>query len=270
MTAEAARFTGSIPEHYDHCLGPNIFVDFAVDMAQRVAALAPSRILETAAGTGILTRRLRDALPAGTSLTATDLNPPMLEVAKAKFQGADAVEFMPADAMALPFADAAFDAVVCQFGVMFFPDKGRSYGEVHRLLAPGGHYLFSVWDAFRYNPFAGIANGVVERFFPDDPPQFYKVPVSCHEIDPVKNALIAAGFSDISISVVSRQKEVVDPAAFARGLVFGNPLVEQIRMRGGVDPEEVVATILRELQREFGAGPTRMPLQIIVFSARRP
>ena len=269
MTAESARFTGSIPEHYDRGLGPNIFVDFATDMARRVAAVAPSRLLETAAGTGILTRSLRDALPAGTSLTATDLNPPMLEVAKGKFRSGEAVEFMPVDAQALPFPDTVFDAVVCQFGIMFFPDKDKSYREVHRVLAPGGHYLFSVWDAFSYNGFIAIANGVVERIFPNDPPQFYKVPVSCHEIDPIKNALISAGFSDIEISVVSLQKEVADPAGFARGLVFGNPLIEQIRARGGVDPEEVVATVLRELQREFGSGPMRMPLQTIVFSAAR-
>ena len=123
MKDDAAGFTGSIPEHYDQGLGPVIFVDYAADMAHRVAACAPTRILETAAGSGIVTRQLRDVLPIGVQLTATDLNAPMLDVARTKFQPGEQVEFKPADAMALPFEDGSFDAVVCQFGVMFFPDR---------------------------------------------------------------------------------------------------------------------------------------------------
>ncbi len=145
--SDDANFIGDIPEHYDRGLGPIIFVDYAADLARRAAACVPARVLETAAGTGIVTRQLRDLLPVGVRLTATDLNPPMLEVARAKFQPDEDVDFRHADAAALPFADDSFDAVVCQFGVMFFPDKDRSYREIHRVLAPGGRYLFNVWDA---------------------------------------------------------------------------------------------------------------------------
>jgi len=109
--------------------------------------------------------------------------------------------------MALPFADASFDAVVCQFGLMFYPDKAKSCSEVYRVLAPGGRYLFSVWDSHRYNPFARIAHEVARRFFPADPPQFYNVPFSCHQIDPIKELLIAEGFSGISVVVVRHEKE---------------------------------------------------------------
>jgi ubiquinone/menaquinone biosynthesis C-methylase UbiE len=136
-----ASFIGTIPEHYDRGLGPVIFADYAADIARRAAAGSPARVLEIAAGTGIVTRQLRDLLPAGADLTATDLNPPMLEAARAKFRPEEQVDFRPADATALPFRDRSFDAVVCQFGVMFFPDKDRSYREIHRVLAPGGRYL---------------------------------------------------------------------------------------------------------------------------------
>jgi ubiquinone/menaquinone biosynthesis C-methylase UbiE len=146
MSDDAAGFVGNIPQYYDQGMGPMVFVDYAADIARRVAAGNPARVLETAAGTGIVTRKLRDALPAGVHLTATDLNPPMLDVARSKFHAGEQVEFRPADATALPFADRSFDAVVCQFGVMFFPDKAKSYSEVYRVLAPGGRYLFSVWD----------------------------------------------------------------------------------------------------------------------------
>jgi ubiquinone/menaquinone biosynthesis C-methylase UbiE len=264
-----ASFVGSIPQYYDGGLGPVIFVDYAAEMARRAAVLKPKRVLETAAGTGIVTRHLRDMLPADASLTATDLNPPMLEVAKTKFKPGEAVEFKPADAQELPFADASFDVVVCQFGIMFFPDRGKGYQEAFRVLSPGGRYLFSVWDSHRRNPFGRIAHETAGRFFPVDPPQFYRVPFSCHEIDPVKEALADAGFSDIDVSVVSRTKEIADPSGFARAMVFGNPLLDQIKARGGVDPEDVIAANLDGLKREFGSERMRMPLQAIMFSARK-
>ena len=127
MSSDAASFIGNIPQHYDQGLGPIIFAEYAADIARRAAASRPARVLETAAGTGIVTRKLRDALPGDTQLTATDLNPPMLDMARAKFRPGEQVGFQPADAVALPFADQSFDAIVCQFGVMFFPDKAKSF-----------------------------------------------------------------------------------------------------------------------------------------------
>jgi ubiquinone/menaquinone biosynthesis C-methylase UbiE len=152
MAGEASGYVGSIPHHYDQNLGPLLFTDYAADLACRIATLNPRRVLETAAGTGIVTRALRDALPANAKLTATDLNAPMLDIAATKFHPSEAVDFRTADATALPFADASFDAIVCQFGVMFFPDKDKSYREAFRVLATGGHYVFSIWDSHYHNP----------------------------------------------------------------------------------------------------------------------
>jgi SAM-dependent methyltransferase len=272
MSNDAANFIGDIPEHYDRGLGPMIFADYAADIARRVAGRSPARVLETAAGTGIVTRQLRSLLNARAHLTATDLNAPMLEVARTKFQPGEPgeqVDFRPADATALPFPDSAFDAVVCQFGVMFFPNKDSSYHEVHRVLAPGGRYLFSVWDSHRYNPFARLAHEVAGSFFPDDPPQFYRVPFSYYQIDLIKESLLGAGFADITVAVVRLEKEIANAALFARGLVYGNPLIEQIRGRGGADPDRILDALAKALRQEFGADPGRMPLQAIVFSASR-
>ena len=269
MSNDAVGFTGNIPQHYDQGLGPIIFAEYAADIARRAAAGRPARVLETAAGTGIVTRKLRDALPDGAQLTATDLNPPMLDLARSKFRLGEQVSFQPADATALPFADRSFDAVVCQFGLMFFPDKARSFSEVFRVLSPGGRYLLSVWDSHRHNPFGRIAHEVAARFFPNDPPQFYSVPFSCHQIDPVKEMLITAGFGDVEIAVIPLERELPDIAHFARSAVFGNPLIDQIRSRGSVDPERVVDALEQEYRREFGAGPGRMPIQAIVFSGAK-
>jgi SAM-dependent methyltransferase len=138
---------------------------------------------------------------------------------------------------------------------------------VHRVLAPGGRYLFSVWDAHRYDPFGRIAHEVAGSFFPSDPPQFYRVPFSYYQIDPIKESLIGAGFTDIEIAVLKLEKEIPDAALFAKGIVYGNPLIDQIRARGGVDPDRVVEAATQALQAEFGPDPGRMTLQAIIFSA---
>src|SRR5258707_497950 len=145
MSDRASAFVGSIPDFYDQGLGPIFFAEFADDIARRVAAMAPARVLELAAGTRIGTPTLRGPLSAGeTKIPAPALTPPMLEVAGGKFRAGERVTLRPADATALPFPDGSFDAIVCQFGLMFFPDKDQAYREAHRTLAPGGRYIFSV------------------------------------------------------------------------------------------------------------------------------
>ena len=270
MIDDAAGFTGTIPEHYDRGLGPIIFVEYATEMAKRAAVGNPTRVLETAAGTGIVTRRLRDARAGwrqsnGDRSQRSDARDRTHQVPARRRGRVPACRRYGA-----ALSGRGFDAVVCQFGIMFFPDRGRSYHEVHRVLAPRGRYLFSVWDAHRYNPFGRIAQEVGARFFPVDPPQFYTVPFSCHRIDPIRDAVADAGFADFEAAVVRLDKEIPDVVAFARGLVFGNPLIDQIRARGGVAPERIVEVLVEDLRREFGADPGLMPLQAIMLSAKKP
>jgi SAM-dependent methyltransferase len=267
MIDQAAHFVGTIPENYDSGLGPHLFVDFAADLARRATAAKPGRVLETAAGTGIVTRFLRDALPGSARLVASDLNPPMLAVARRKFGAAERVEFQPADAAALPFVDGTFDAIVCQFGVMFFADKDLAYREAYRVLGRGGRYHFNVWDSFDFNPFARISHDTIAGFFNGDAPAFFTVPFGYHRINKINSSLLAAGFTDISVHVLKIDKTITASRQFAEGLILGNPIIEEIRVRGTTDSAAIIAAVGAALQNAFGEDPGRMPLQAIVFSA---
>lgn len=268
MNDVLSAFTGSIPEHYDRGLGPHIFAGYAADIAARVAALEPKRVLEMAAGTGIVTRQLRDALPADTHLTATDLNAPMLAVAAKKMSPGEQVDFLPANACELPFKDGAFDCVVCQFGVMFFPDKDLSYREAHRVLSPGGSYILNVWDSMDANPFARVAYDTIAGFFDNDPPQFYKLPFHYHDRKAIAASLMDAGFDDITITELKLLSKIPSAKAFAEGLVHGNPVAVEIVERGTTTVEDVTSAVTGALVAEFGE-PGTLPLQAIVFEARK-
>ncbi len=267
MSQDSSQFVGSIPENYDRGLGPHIFEDYGREIARRAADRGAKRVLELAAGTGIVSRYLRDALPSEVELTVTDLNPPMLEVARNKFNGADRVEFQPADAMDLPFDDNSFDLIVCQFGVMFFPDRPAAFSEARRVLRPGGHYLFNVWGSMARNPFSRIAYDAGAQFFPDDPPGFYKVPFGYHDPAAVRRDMAAGGFQDLAHEVIEIDKAVADYELFATGMVFGNPLADEIGNRGG-NAAHVQAAIRANLERQFGPTPSTMPLQAIFFEGR--
>lgn len=265
MPGLETRFSGSVPENYDRGLGPYIFDHFARVMADRCAALDPRSALETAAGTGIVTASLRDSLPQHCSLTATDLNQPMLDYAQGKIGSDKAIHFQTADGCALSFDDDSFDAMVCQFGVMFYPDRAAGFAEVLRVLKSGGTYLFSVWDSWNANPFAEIAYKVGAEFVPDDPPAFYKVPFSYCDVDEITAAAGAAGFAECVVEPVPHTRALDDPELFASGIVYGNPLINELAERG-IDPEEVLTRLAQALRDGLGEA---MPLQAIFVAVRK-
>lgn len=266
-TSAAAQFVGDIPRFYDQNLGPVIFQGYAEDLARRAASLAPSDVLEIAAGTGISTVALRQALAPTTNITATDLNAAMLEIAQTKISAGN-VRFQTADAMALPFADASFDLVVIQFGVMFFPDRPAAYAEARRVLKPGGTLLFNVWGSFDANAFGEIAHRDAERFLPDNPPKFYLTPFGYSDPGQVRADLLAGGFRDVDHTVVNLMRDVADWRHFATGAIYGNPMIVDIRA-GGVNPDDMVEAIAAELEAKFGKSPTRMPLEAHVYAAQK-
>jgi ubiquinone/menaquinone biosynthesis C-methylase UbiE len=272
MSTTHSQFIGSIPEIYDLHLGPLLFEFSAQDLAERVGAVVPDggKVLEVACGTGISTDYLHRALGATTEVVATDLNEAMIDYARAKRGVLPGVTFEPADALALPFQDAGFDAVVCQFGIMFFPDKARGVAEMARVLKPGGLLAFNVWDSLRHNRVAQIALEAMARFFEDEPPKFLETPFGCAEIDPIKALIQQAGFSGFDIHVVTATVERPDARHMARGFVEGNPGIHEVRERATAEVETIVEAVAHAVEAAFGPAPLKIPLQEIVYTALKP
>jgi ubiquinone/menaquinone biosynthesis C-methylase UbiE len=268
MAETNVRFAGTIPELYDRHLGPVIFEPYAADLARRVAVIhIDGPVLETACGTGILTRQLRAHLSPATRLVATDLNEPMLDYARAKLGGAEHTDWRQADAAALPFPPASFAAVVCQFGLMFVPDKPAAFREARRVLVAGGLFTFNVWDSLARNPFGRIAHETIAGFFPTDPPNFYEVPFGFHDPDVLRHLLAAHGFGQVEIERVTLEAYSPSAESFAVGLVKGNPVSIAIQERG-VPFDPIVEAVATALARVGGNNPFRSTMQALVVTAR--
>lgn len=222
-----SAFAGSLPQVYEDCLVPVLFEPYAVDIAARAAVLAPTDVLEIAAGTGVVTAHLAAALPEA-RIVATDLNPAMLEVAAALGMPAN-IEWQPADAQDLPFADASFDLVLAQFGVMFYPDRASAYREARRVLRPGGTWLFNVWDRIEDNCGSHAVHLALRAALPEPKPGFLaRAPFSYHDRSLIAAELVAAGFEHVELAEVRRLGSADLAESLVRGLCGGTPLAAEL------------------------------------------
>lgn len=269
MEATDKVFAGPIPELYDRLLVPLIFQVYADDVARRIAALHPVRLLEVAAGTGALTRALAARLAPDARIVATDLNPAMLERA-ATHAPDDRISWQPADGQALPFGDGAFDVVACQFGVMFFPDRVQGYREALRVLKPGGRYFLTVWDRITENEFVNVIEAALAARFPADPPRFMsRTPHGHFDVERIRRELTEAGFRDITIETVPATSHGRSAQEVAFAYCQGTPLRPELEARapGGLDATTQAVT--GALAARFGTGPIEGRIQAIVVSAVR-
>lgn len=269
MKDEHAQFSGSIPAAYDRYLGPLLFQPYAEDLAARLEVKENGSVLELACGTGILTRVLRSRLPSTVKLTATDLNEPMFQHAAAKFDKDEAVQWQQADACSLPFGDGMFDAVVCQFGIMFVPDKAVAVREAHRVLKPNGVFLFNVWDAMEHNKLGQLTHRTIASYFDKDPPAFYEVPFGYHDQEEIKRVLELAGFRDIITDVVAKVSVATRAEDAATGLVEGNPVAVAITERDPALLPVITNAVAQAITDRFGETNIRAPMRAIVVQARR-
>jgi ubiquinone/menaquinone biosynthesis C-methylase UbiE len=250
-----SNFAGRIPELYDRLLVPMLFESYATDTAKRAAALAPSRVLETAAGTGAVTRAMARALPDHADIVATDLNQAMLDRASMT-PTARPVAWRLANALQLPFDDASFDIVVCQFGAMFFPDKVAAYREAHRVLRPGGAFLFSVWDRIEENEFADTITQALGALFPEDPPLFMKrTPHGYFDHEVITRDLVNAGFDATPrIDTAARRSHASSAQEVAIAYCQGTPLRNDIEARAHTSLDEATSACATAIAARFGSG----------------
>jgi SAM-dependent methyltransferase len=268
MSGADSAFVGAIPQLYDDGMGPTMFQPYAADLAARLAGLAKGRLLETAAGTGIVTTALAAALP-GVEIVATDLNQPMLDRAAAK-PGVERVIFRQADALALPFEDASFDAVVCQFGVMFFPDRVAAYREARRVLKLGGRFLFNVWCASADNPAMGVTVAALSRRYPNHGSWFIdRVPCGYRDPGLIRADLEAAGFPRCRIETVALRGPVVSPPALVTGLCQGSPLRADIEANEPDGLQRATDAVTAAFLDAYGSGPYDLPLLALVIETAR-
>jgi len=268
MAETNISFSGSIPQMYDRYLGPVLFEPYAVDLARRVAAThATGSVLEMACGTGIVTQQLRTHLAPGIKIVATDLSQPMLDYAQAKLAALKNIDWRQADIAALPFADASFSTVVCQFGLMFVPDKQAAFREVRRVLGEGGLFAFSVWDSMVANPYSRLTHETLAKLFPADPPQFFTVPFSFHDREVLSQLLTTHSFSDVQIQTVALEVRSESAQALATGFVQGSPLSTTLQERG-VAFEPVIETLAEAFAHLGGTAPFRSTMQAVVVTAR--
>ncbi|MDJ0335964.1 methyltransferase domain-containing protein [Salinibacterium sp. G-O1] len=270
MESSDAVFAGSVPENYEQYTVPMFFAPFAADIADRVAQLAPDSVLETAAGTGAVTRQLAGVLPEATRIVATDLNEGMLAQAQL-VEITRPVEWLVADALQLPFDDDTFDVVVCQFGVMFFPDGVRGFSEARRVLAPGGTFIFNAWDSIEHNDFAMAVSAACEAMLPDDPPRFLeRTPFGYSDEAQIRADLAAAGFVD-DITIVTETRRSIAPDAVTAALSFveGTPLRGEIESRKSGSLAEATTAAAAEFVARFGEGAVEGSMQALVVTASR-
>jgi ubiquinone/menaquinone biosynthesis C-methylase UbiE len=268
MSQSDKIFAGSVPKMYDSYLVPLIFEGFAEDIARRVAALLPGAVLETAAGSGVVTRALAAKLAATARYVVTDLNQPMLDHA-AQRQGEDRrLHWQQADALELPFQDAVFDVVCCQFGVMFFPDRAKGYRETKRVLKPGGTFVFSVWDRIEENEFANEVTAALAEMFPDDPPRFLaRTPHGYHDEKLIKDELALAGFSHVAIELRSAQSRAPSPDYPAIAYCQGTPLRNEIDARDASKLQLATDRAAASIASRHGNGEVAGKIQGFVITA---
>ena len=255
MPNKPPAFVGSVPENYDRYLGQFVFEPYAKELTGRIRQSGVRAVLEIACGTGRVTSHLRKALSPDTRLVATDLNADMIAIAR-KMVPDQGIEWAVADALELPFEDGNFDVVICQFGLMFVPDKARAISEMCRVLKPGGQILLSTWDKLEYNPAFFLADQIVSKYFPEEPPIFFQIPFSLHDEQELASLFERAGFKDHRISLVKYMGESDSAADAARGMLEGTPIYSAINAR---DPA-LLPVIKKELEEELGKRFGKAPM----------
>jgi ubiquinone/menaquinone biosynthesis C-methylase UbiE len=269
MAEQAFNFTGEAPKNYDHYLGPFLFEPSSLIMAAQVPGNYSGQVLELAAGTGRLTRHLVRRLSDPSLLTATDISQDMLEIAKKKVDQ-DEVKYQVEDMQALSFPDKSFDLIVCQYGVMFPPDKEKAFKEMYRVLKPGGAVLFSTWEDTEKVPFFRLVfNETLLPFFTAPDKEKYVVPFHMHDEGKLENLMTQAGFQDTSVERKIFKGTSPSPGDLVNGFIYRHQLSNEIRDQEPEAVERIAAYLENEIGERFGSSPVTCELVAYIGKGKK-
>lgn len=268
MSEPKMNFSADIAESYDRYLGPMYFDSYARDIADRLKPLEPASILETAAGTGILTGHVRAALGSDVSIVVTDLKEEMLSLARRKFGDTRNTEFAALDACELPYPDESFDAVVCQFGLMFFPDKIQALREARRTLKPGGALITNVWDSVEHNDLVRVMTDAIVDIYPHIAGKINLSPFEWHDVAEIARTFEAAGFTDSDIDTVTKETPCESTEIVYQGLIVGSPIGAELKELDGIEMDKVEVATKEAVNAAFGDPPSGVKMQAHVITAR--
>jgi SAM-dependent methyltransferase len=251
--------------HYDQFFGPLYFEPFAIEVAKRIDPAAGSVVLEIAAGTGRVTRHIRERILPSAKLIASDISEEMLAVAKKKLGHLD-INWQKINARQLPFSDNSIGLVVCCFGYMFVPDRRTAFAEAYRVLMPGGHFLFTTWDTLENNPASYTSRCMANQYLEEPLPDSFDVPTSMSDETAIRSLLHDTGFTKLSIEKVKLLSACASAKEAARGFVEGSVYDEVRKSRPG-SIEKIQTRLERELANQFGDAPMVVPVSALISQA---
>ncbi|NII28413.1 class I SAM-dependent methyltransferase [Pseudoflavitalea sp. X16] len=265
-TVPSADFSGDVATHYDQFLGPLFFEPYAIEVAKRIDPAAVSIALEIAAGTGRVTRHIRERIPASAKLIASDISGEMLAEAKKKLSHLD-IDWQNIDAQQLPFSDNSIDLVVCCFGYMFVPDKPKAFAEAYRVLRPGGMFLFTTWDSLEHNAASYTSRSIAKEYLEEPLPESYNLAASMSDEAAIRQLLQDARFSKIAIEKVKHFSVSPTAKEATYGLVEGGLIYKEIKKRNPAWIDEIKIRVEKELAEKFGAAPMSAPMSAVISQA---
>ena len=257
---------GETATHYDQFFGPLFFEPYAIEVAKRIDPARVSIVLEIAAGTGRVTRHIRERILPPAKLIASDISEDMLTVAKKKLGHLD-IDWQNIDAQQLPFSDNSIDLVVCCFGYMFVRDKPKAFAEAYRVLQPGDLFLFTTWDKLENNAASWSAISIAKKYLEEPLPDSYNLATSMSDEAVITPLLQDAGFAKISIEKVGLLSVSPTAKEAAYGLVKEGPIYEEIKKRNPAWMDEIKIKVEKELAEKFGAAPLIAPMSAVICQA---
>ena len=267
---ERWQVDSSAPEAYERYMVPTLFVPWAHDLLSRVAPQSGERVVDVACGTGIVARLAATLVGETGYVVGVDLNQAMLDVAGTQTSSpAATLEWYEADVNAMPCDDAAFDVALCQQGFQFFPDKAAALREIHRVLAPGGRFVLSVWRPLSQNPYQRLLGDALEKHLGSEAATGWRAACGLGDAETLRTLLTEAGFEDVHISIAIVTMRNPSLATFIPGQLAASPWAGAVAALDATAQSALLDDVISALQPYTDDDGLAVPTESHVVRARK-